>query len=88
MSNPEQPVFLYVVDTSFFIEVHKRYPEKTLPGIWKDIETLIRAGRIVAPIYVRKEINRQDDELKEWVNDHSEMFESTSGEGQLNLWKY
>lgn len=80
MSVPEPSVFLYVVDTSFLIEVHKRYPEKMLPGIWKDIEALIRAGRIVAPVYVKNEINRQDDELKDWVNSHSEMFESISAE--------
>jgi len=80
MSDPEQPAYLYVVDTSFLIEVHKRYPEKTLPGIWKDIESLIHVGRIVAPEFVKKEINRQDDDLKEWVNNHSEMFESISTE--------
>lgn len=80
MSVPEPSVSLYVVDTSFLIEVHKRYPEKMLPGIWKDIEALIRAGRIVAPECVKNEINRQDDELKEWVNSHSEMFETISTE--------
>ena len=80
MSDPEQPVFIYVVDTSFLIEVHKRYPEKMLPGIWKDLESLIQAGRIIAPIYVKDEINRQDDELKDWVNNHDVMFESVSKE--------
>ena len=66
MSDPELPVYLYVTDTSFFIEIHRRYPEKMLPGIWKDIEALIHAGRIVSPVFVKNEINRQDDELKEW----------------------
>lgn len=74
MSEPGEPLFLYVVDTSFLIEVHKRYPEKMLPGIWKDIEALIHDGRIVAPEYVKSEINRQDDDLKGWVNNHSGMF--------------
>jgi len=83
MSHPDNPVFLYVVDTSFLIEIHKRYPEKTLPGIWKDLDALIREGRVIAPEYVRSEINRQDDELKEWVNHRSEMFESISTE----LWE-
>ncbi|MDD1703323.1 MAG: DUF4411 family protein [Methanoregula sp.] len=83
MSEPDELLFLYVVDTSFLIEVHKRYPEKMLPGIWKDIEALIHDGRIVAPEYVKSEINRQDDDLKNWVNDHSGMFESTGPE----LWE-
>jgi len=83
MSEPGEPPFLYIVDTSFLIEVHKRYPEKMLPGIWKDIKALIHDGRIVAPEYVKSEINRQDDDLKDWVNDHSEMFESIGPE----LWE-
>lgn len=75
MSQPANPVFLYVADTSFFIEIHKRYPKRTLPGIWKDLETLVRDGRFIAPENVKAEINRQDDELKEWVSRHSTMFE-------------
>ena len=80
MSGLEQPVFLYVADTSFFIEIHRRYPRKILPGIWKDIEALIHTGRLVAPLFVKNEINRQDDELKEWVNNQDAMFESVSKE--------
>lgn len=75
MTDPEQPIFLYVIDTSFLIEVHKRYPQKMLPGVWNDIEKLIQVGRIVAPECVKNEINRQDDLLKEWVNRYSKMFE-------------
>lgn len=80
MAEPEQPLFLYVADTSFLIEIHRRYPQKMLPGIWKDIKVLISEGRIVAPEYVRSEINRQDDDLKEWVNNNSDMFEHISPE--------
>jgi hypothetical protein len=80
MSETEQPLFIYVADTSFFIEIHKRYPQKTLPGIWKDLEALIRAGRIVAPVKVRDEINQQDDELKDWVNNQASMFKAISRE--------
>jgi hypothetical protein len=80
MSDSEEPFFLYVVDTSFLIEVHKRYPQTLLPGIWKDIETLVGAGRIIAPIKVKNEINQQDDELKDWVNDHDTMFRSLGSE--------
>ena len=80
MSEPDQPVFLYVVDTSAFVEIHKRYPERTLPGIWKDLDALIREGRVVAPECVRSEINRQDDALTSWVNRHDTMFENISTE--------
>ena len=80
MPAPDPPVVLYVVDTSVFIEIHRRYPKKTLPGIWKDLETLIREGRFVAPEFVKTEINRQDDELTDWVNRHSRMFENITTE--------
>ena len=80
MSGTEQPLIIYVADSSFFIEVHKRYPQKMLPGIWKDLETLIHDGRIVAPVKVRDEINQQDDELKEWVNNHPALFKALGRE--------
>ena len=47
MSEPGQPLFLYVVDTSFLIEIHKRYPQKLCPGIWKDLEVLVKPGGLL-----------------------------------------
>ena len=80
MSHTGQTLFIYVADTSFFIEVHKRYPQNLLPGIWKDLETLIHGGRIIAPVKVRDEINQQDDELTEWVNNQVSMFKPLNRE--------
>lgn len=80
MSECTQIPALYVIDTSSLIEIHRRYPTAMLPGIWKDIEALIREGRIVAPEFVRSEIFRQDDNLKDWVTRHTCMFENTGPE--------
>jgi len=80
MSDQERPVFIYVVDTSFLIEVHKRYPRTMLPGIWNDLTDLIRKGRMIAPVKVKDEINQQDDALKDWVNHHDVMFQALDKE--------
>ena len=47
----------------------ERYPKKNFPTLWKKVEELIQLRRIIAPEGVKKEIEKGDDELKEWIKD-------------------
>lgn len=64
----------YCVDTSALIEFKVLYPITTFPGLWKRLETLIDAQRLMAPHAVFEEIERGDDELVEWARRHRAMF--------------
>jgi hypothetical protein len=60
-------VNVYCIDTSSLIELKIKYPREVFPTLWEKMEELIQNGRIIAPIEVKKEIEKGDDELKKWV---------------------
>ena len=60
---------IYCIDTSSLIELKEKYPKEIFATLWEKIDELIQKGRIIAPVKVKKEIERGDDELKKWVND-------------------
>jgi len=59
----------YIIDTSSLIEMKDKYPQDIIlfGNLWNNIENLCKQGRLIAPIEVLKEIERGDDELKEWA---------------------
>ena len=65
---------LYIIDSSSLIEIKRRYPRRTLPGIWDDLNALCLADQLVAPVEVKNEILQRDDELKKWIEDHDKIF--------------
>jgi hypothetical protein len=67
---------LYIIDTSSLIQIKDRYPVRTLPGIWDDLNTLIVNKRLIAPEEVKKEILDGNDVLVPWVHEHDRMFRS------------
>jgi hypothetical protein len=60
-------VNVYCIDTSSLIELKIKYPREVFPTLWEKMEELIQNGQIIAPIEVKKEIEKGDDELKKWV---------------------
>lgn len=58
---------IYCIDTSSLIELKGKYPETIFPTLWRKIEELIQEKRLIAPIEVKKEIEKGDDKLKNWV---------------------
>lgn len=66
---------IYIVDTSSYIDMKLHYPMRAFPTFWRNIESLIRDGRIQSPITVLEEISRKDDELTEWSKyNHDRVF--------------
>jgi len=66
----------YCIDTCALIDLWRRYyPPDVFESLWQDIEGLINNGNLVAPKQVYKEIERQDDDLKDWAQDRRDMFE-------------
>lgn len=65
----------YVFDTSSLIGAWTRtYPPDLFPGLWGEMDGLVAAGRLVAPDEVLRELEKQDDDLKDWVKDRSDRM--------------
>lgn len=67
----------YSVDTSSLINGFRlHYPYESFPRLWNnDLPSLVASGELRATEEVRIELNRQDDELVQWIDDYSdELF--------------
>ena len=49
-------------------------PIDHFPGLWKQMELLIKQGRLISSEEVLHEIERKDDTLHDWVKQRSSMF--------------
>ncbi len=67
----------YVVDTSEWINLDKKYPSEIFPSLWNRIEDLISKEKIVSPNTVRDEIKQGHDGLEAWIRQHPKAFHST-----------
>jgi Domain of unknown function (DUF4411) len=65
----------YCLDTSALIEPWVRlYPPDVFPQLWKKLEELIGDGSLRAPVEVRRELERQSDDLHKWVTASEALF--------------
>jgi len=67
----------YSIDTSSLINGFRlHYPYETFPRLWNnDLPSLVASGELRASEEVRVELDRQDDELVQWIDDYSdELF--------------
>jgi Zn-dependent peptidase ImmA (M78 family) len=65
----------YSIDTSALIEAWVRsYPLDVFPTLWKQIEQLIRNGRLTAIDEVLRELERKVDDLFKWAKAQSLLF--------------
>ncbi len=64
---------LYCFDASSIIRLKQDFPRKVFPTVWEKVEELIRAGRLIAPDEVFREI-KKDDVLGPWAKRNKKMF--------------
>lgn len=58
----------YCIDTNIFIDAGERYyPPDIVPGFWENLDGLIGAGRLKAPEMLIEELERKDDDWRQWV---------------------
>lgn len=71
----------FLVDSNFFIQAHRAiYPLDIAPSFWNKVQELAQRGTIVSIDKVKKEIYKNEDELKIWCENSlpSEFFKDTS----------
>lgn len=65
----------YCIDTNIFIDAGERYyPPDIVPGFWKNLDALIDAGRLKAPEMLIEELERKDDDWRQWVYDRKDKL--------------
>jgi predicted nucleic acid-binding protein len=65
----------YCLDANVFIEGWTKYYSIDLcPNYWRILDDLAQAGTIFAPIEVKREIDKIDDGLKEWLKEKPYFF--------------
>jgi hypothetical protein len=64
---------IYCFDTSALIHAWIRaYPPKHFGSLWKQLDGLIAAGRMVSSVEVYNELKKKDDELAGWAKDRKD----------------
>jgi len=68
----------YIIDTSSLIQIRpENYPQDIYVGMWKNLEDLIKEGRLISHIKVLDELKShvgKKDEILKWAETHSNIF--------------
>lgn len=64
---------VYVVDTCSFFEL-KRFPTDVFPTLRTKLDGLVGQSRVIAPREVYREIEKGDDEVREWARARPAIF--------------
>ncbi len=79
-------VIEYIIDSSSFIELKEHNPLDLYPSVWDRLITLHSENRLCSHVEVYDEIERKDDELKEWSkkqkNSYPKLFENYTTQQQ------
>lgn len=59
----------YLLDTNIFIRSKNELPMDIFQGFWRRLAELARAGKIYSSVKVKEEIDRGNDELKQWCDE-------------------
>lgn len=76
----------YIVDSSSLIELNRHNPIDVFPSVWKNLESLIGKGFLIAPSEVLNEITERDALLAEWVKEQDRFFRDPT-EKQIEIVK-
>ena len=57
----------YLLDTNFFIQACRYYPQDIFPSFWDRLQQVIEDGTIVIHETVLEEIFKNEDELTKWI---------------------
>lgn len=65
----------YCIDTSAILDGWVRYyPRDVFPTLWRNLETMVAEGRLVAPDEVLRELSKHDDDVHAWAQKQVGLF--------------
>lgn len=75
---------VYVADSSSLTNPHRQIPTDVFPSVRGRLESEINAGRLIAPREVRKEIEKKNDALSQWISEHPGTLVKRLGRSEEN----
>jgi len=77
---------LYSIDTSALIYAwNLAYPQIRFPSLWREMDSLINNGILLATDEVKNELSIQQDELYKWIQQREAMFVQLELDIQMEL---
>ena len=73
-------VIIYCFDTSGWTHLKRGYPPIHFPSLWKNIDYLINKDRIISPQETYEELEKQEDELFDWLKQRKKIFKKPDRE--------
>jgi len=75
---------VYVLDTSFIIQLHENYYRENFVTLWKLFDEMLGAGRFTSTREVLRELEEQSDIASRWAADNNGLFATpTAEEGRV-----
>lgn len=65
---------VYVLDTSFIIQLHENYYRENFVTLWKLFDEMLASGKFTSTREVRRELEDQSDIATEWAEANGELF--------------
>ena len=59
----------YLLDSNIFIRCKNEMPMDIFQGFWQRLAELAQSGQVFSSVKVKEEIDRGNDELKQWCSD-------------------
>lgn len=76
----------YCLDTNVFIQGWNKYYSMNLcPSYWEILDQLAHDNKVFSPIEVKREIEKTDDKLAEWIKTRPHLFIDITPEIQTHL---
>ena len=73
----------YSFDTSAWLPCSARfYPRDVFPALWDRLEGMLDAGKIVCSDEVLRELKKQEDDLRQWLEAKPDNFVELSEDVQ------
>lgn len=74
---------VYCFDSSSLLEASvRRYPQANFPGVWKQLDALVTAGRLIVSEQVRDDLKKKDDDIAGWIEERSDPLVQKIDAGQ------
>jgi len=71
---------VYVLDTSFIIQLHENYYRENFVTLWKLFDEMLAAGQFTSTREVLRELEEQSDIATEWAEANNEVFATPTAE--------